>query len=154
MSEILTRLSIQSAKIGDIGHSTSSADITVSDICAALGPIKNGVQYHLIMIRFADQWPNKGETELIIQEIQNMVVSAWLRGRGSDRFHRGKIRPLAEAAWVETIGNKMTQNQLAKFVGMSQPWWARHAQKIYVEVRKEIESTYSDGLALVRQQLF
>lgn len=152
MSKLLAKLTARGAAMDGAGGG-GVPDVTASDICAAMGGIKQGVQYHILMIRGADHWPDKGETELVIQEIQNMVVAAWLRGAGKTRLDRSRIRPIAEVAWAETCGKEMTQEQVSRLIGISRSAWAESGKQIYAQVRAEIESMYFSGLSHIRKQI-
>lgn len=162
MTKILTKLTARGARLDGAGRGTSTDEITSGDVAAALAIatrngdrwINNHCQYHALLIRYCDQWPNREETEIVLNEIQQMVVEAQMRCKGKFKIKADKIRPIAEAAWAETTGRGMTQKQLAEVVGMSQQWWDAGAKEVFAEVRGNIESQCSYGVSEIRRQLF
>lgn len=163
MSKMLSMLTPKSPRMDGAGRGTSQMEITPSDVAMALAFatssgdrwIKNHCQYHTILVRHCDQWPNKEETEIVLFEIQSMVLRSWaVKGKGhSDRFNRRNVKPLAVAAWAETTGDRMILRELANISGKSVRWWEVYAKNIYSDVRSDIESLYSQGIAKICNEL-
>lgn len=162
MTKILTKLTARGARLDGAGRGTSTDEITPGDVAAALAIatrngdrwINNHCQYHALLIRYCDHWPNREETEIVLNEIQQMIVEAQTRSQGKFKIKADKIRPIAEAVWAETTGRGMTQRQLAAMVGMSQKWWDDAAKYVFSDVREQIEGQCSHGVSEVRRQLF
>lgn len=162
MTKILTKLTARGARLDGAGRGTSTDEITSGDVAAALAIatrngdrwINNHCQYHALLIRYCDQWPNREETEIVLNEIQQMVVESQIRCPGKFKIKADKIRPIAEAIWAETTGKRMTQQDLADIVGMSRRWWGEGAKEMFADVRNNIESQCSYGASEIRRQLF
>jgi len=162
VTKILTKLTAKGASLDGSGRGTSVDEISSGDVAAALAIatrngerwINNHCQYHALLIRYCDQWPNREETEIILNEIQQMVVAAQIRCPGKFKIKADKIRPIAEAIWAETTGRRLTQKELAGIVGMSRQWWDAGAKEVFADVRGDIESQCSHGVSEIRRQLF
>jgi len=152
MSKILARLTAGSPD-WRTPRGGSGRGISSSDVAAAMGAIADRVQYHLLMTRGADQPPNEGELELVLQEIQNIAVRAWLKGRGRNRMDRGKVRPIAETAWIEVAQRPLTHTERLNEIGCSNGAWGTSYKYVYWEVIRELESMYSDGCVAVLRRL-
>lgn len=131
-------------------------EVTAADVCAAMSMsgITNPVQYHLLMIRGADQWPNNAETEMILQEIQNMVVLEWNRRLGQPRPRLDKVPAIAEVAWREAVGPQMIEERRAAHAKMTQGGWNQTVKELYAEVCRRIEEQYFEGMAQLKRNIF
>lgn len=138
------------------GARGGTPEVTAADVCAAMSMsgITNPVQYHLLMIRGADQWPNNAETELILQEIQNMVVLEWNRRAGQPRPRLDKIPAIAEVAWREAIGPQLNDARRCEMVGMAKGGWSTNVRELYAEVIRRIEEQYFEGMTQLKRNIF
>lgn len=128
-------------------------EITAADVSAALSTITDKTQLHLMLAIGADQWPNSGQLELVIQDIQNMLLRAWMKGNGRDRLNRDKIRPMAELAWAEATGKELTEGARAEAVKVSRDAWDSGYRYVYSAVIAELESLFYDGARRLKRHL-
>lgn len=128
-------------------------DTTSAEVAAALGAIKDPTQLHLMLAIGADQWPNNDQLEMIIQDIQHMILRAWMKGKGRDRLNREKIRPMAELAWVEATGRPLTEAARAESVRLTRKAWDEGYRFVYSAALAEMESLFHSGMRRLRHRL-
>lgn len=128
-------------------------EITAADVSAALSTITDRTQLHLMLAIGADQWPNSGQLELVIQDIQNMLLRAWMKGNGRDRLNRDKIRPMAELAWAEATGKGLTESARAEAVNVSEAAWYAGYRYVYSAALAEIESLFHQGVRALKYRV-
>jgi hypothetical protein len=136
----------------------SKPEVTAADVAAAMAGVNDRIQYHLMMIRGADQWPSEDETEMILQEIQQLIVQKkteiWSRHGGSDVIRVSKIRPLAECIWAEATVKGCEQQEIWKHLGVGNGGWHRQYRPVYFEVVKDIESRFTEGVRRVSRSVY
>lgn len=157
MSKLLAKLTAQGQNWTGVSGG-SGPEVTASDVAAALSGINDRIQYHLMMVRGADQWPSDDETEMIVQEIQNLIVQKkteiWSRSGGSDVLRVSKIRPLAECIWAEATVRQCDQRDIWSHLGVSERGWRDVYRQTYFEVVRDIESRFSEGSRKVYRAVY
>lgn len=128
-------------------------EVTSADVAGALASITDITQLHLLLAIGADQWPNRQQHEQIIQDIQHMVLRAWMKGSGRERLNRDKIRPMAELAWVEATGKALTEAERAEAVKVSRPAWDQSYRYVYSAALAEMEAMIHAGMRMVKKRL-
>jgi hypothetical protein len=131
----------------------SGPEITAADVAGALSYITDITQLHLLLAIGADQWPNSGQHEQVIQDIQNMIVRAWLKGGGRNRLNREKVRPMAELAWIEATGKTLTETQRSEAVEVSRAAWDSSYRYVYSAALAELEALLHSGMRTIKRRI-
>jgi hypothetical protein len=157
MSKLLAKLTASGQNWSGVPGG-SKPEVTAADVAAAMAGVNDRIQYHLMMIRGADQWPSKDETEMILQEIQHLIVAKktamWMKGGGPETLRQGKVRRLAEGIWAEATIQKFQQKHITEGLGVSKRTWQNQYRAVYFEVVKEIESRFTDGVRRVSRSVY
>jgi len=128
-------------------------EITAAEVSAALSIITDRTQLHLMLAIGADQWPTSGQLELVIQDIQNMLLRAWMKGNGRDRLNRDKIRPMAELAWAEVTGRDLNDTERSNALSIGRLAWDTGYRYVYSAAIAEMESLFHDGVRRLKRRL-